>query len=114
MKLRKVGEVIVVEFGTIDLKDQSEFLTLIQKLREMVQQRGGIRLILNMRKVKYISSAVIGSLVILMKKVNSQDGTLTFCCMRDDVLSVFEITNLTEILEIVRTEEVALQAQAQA
>ena len=76
----------------------------------MVDRDGCKSLVLDFQKVQFCSSAVIGKLVILDRKVKSKKGRLRLCAMTPEIREVFQITRLDQVLEIKDTREEALAA----
>jgi anti-anti-sigma factor len=106
--LRTSGKVVVADFMKGELKDEREILRLLDKLGELVQRRSGVNLLLNMSNVTYVSSAGLGAIVSLMKKIKNQSGALRIASLQKDVKEVFEVMQLTKIVAVHATEEEAL------
>ncbi len=108
IRLRTNGKVVVVDFLKGELKDEREILKLLEKLGSMVEKHQHVQLLLNMEKLTYISSAGIGALVSLLKKVCRQNGSMKMCRVTDEVREIFEVMHLTKIFTVVATEEEAV------
>lgn len=106
--LRTNGKVVVVDFLKGELKDEREILKLLEKLGGMIEKRHQVQLLLNMEKLTYISSAGIGALVSLLKKIRRQNGAMKMCRVTDDVHEIFEVMCLTKIFSMLATEEEAV------
>lgn len=104
--LRNSGEVTIAEFLKEEItmyeidKVKKEFLDLIDK------DTGN--LLVNFKKIGFISSVVIAALVYILKKVKEKNGKLKFCELQDKVKEVFEITDLDKVFEIYLTENAAI------
>jgi len=66
------------------------------------------KLILDCTKVQFLASAAIGVFVNLQKKVAAIKGTLIICGLRQDLMRVFEITQLTKLFKFADDEGAAL------
>ena len=57
----------------------------------------GVRLVLDFSEVEYVSSAALGRLINLKKKVGALKGRLLLRHIHPDVLEVFRITRLDQV-----------------
>lgn len=81
-----------------------------QALCQLIESEGRRKLVVNFSSVKSISSAGLGQLVVLHKKVNTHGGTLRFCCIRPEVHGVFAVTKLDRLFDIRESAADALAA----
>jgi len=63
------------------------------------------KLILDFRKVRIMSSAVIGKLVVLNKKTKEDEIQLSFWNLRPKILEVFRITRLHKVFHVTDESE---------
>jgi len=61
---------------------------------------GSYDLVLDLSGVEFLDSAGLHTLVGALKKVRAYDGTLRLIGVRDRVLKIFRITNLTKVFDI--------------
>jgi anti-sigma B factor antagonist len=92
------------------LKDED-----IQALRESIMSvvesaGGGINLILDFCNVRFLSSAVLGLLMRISKRIYERDGQLRLCNIDPKIYEIFKITRLTRIFDI--CEDVGSAAQS--
>jgi anti-sigma B factor antagonist len=92
------------------LVEGNEIEDLGKELYGLIESEGRTKLILNFASVKFISSAGLGKLVVLQKKMNARGGTLRFCCIRPEVHGVFTVTQLDRLFDIRDSEADALAA----
>jgi anti-anti-sigma factor len=96
--------VSVVELeGTLDFNTVGDFEQLLQDSFRKNQYK----LILNMSKLTYISSAGIGVLVGVIKDVRKNKGDIKFANVHPDVYKVFELLDLPGIFHFLKTENEA-------
>ena len=69
-------------------------------LLESLAMHPGMRLVLDLSDVQYLSSAVLGKLINLKKKVGAVRGKVKLRCIHPDLLEVFRITRLDQVFEI--------------
>ena len=82
------------------LKDED-----IQALRESIMSvvesaGGGMNLILDFCNVRFLSSAVLGLLIRISKRIYERDGQLRLCNIDPKIYEIFKITRLTRIFDI--------------
>lgn len=88
-------------------------VTTLKSLRGRVEtllQEGQRRLIVDCARLEFVSSAGIGSLVILHRSVTEMEGTIRFAGANGAVLDVLELMNLGSILNLSPDVEHARQA----
>ena len=71
---------------------------------------GRRKLLLNFNNVEYLSSAALGKLITLNKKLQAAGGRLILCNIDPQIYEVFEITKLDRFFNIQKEEQAALQA----
>jgi len=105
----QVGDVGVVNFLTSQVLDELNVQQLGQELNDLVEKRYMTKMVINFSKVRYLSSAVLGKLISLNKKINAQKGRLALCCINPDILQVFKITRLDKLIPIYDNEDDAVR-----
>ena len=94
------GEVFVVRFKTITVREGPEACRILESIEEAVNSRPGVRLVVDMSKVEYFASLEIGKLVSILKASMRQRGKLAICCLTGAVRDVFDAMKLTVIFDI--------------
>ena len=69
------------------------------------------KMVLNFQGVQFMSSAMIGKLVLLNKKCKASEVALKLCQISPNVLEVFKITRLNQQLDRVSRERDELKEQ---
>jgi anti-sigma B factor antagonist len=100
----KTGDVSVVKFQDRKILDEASIQELGLELFALVEQENRKSILLNFTGVEFLSSAALGKLITLDRKVKSHKGRLKLCNIRPEVLEVFQITKLNKVFDI-RTEE---------
>lgn len=93
-----VGDVVVVEVeGQLIVGNRQE---LKQKVLERLE--GGDReFMIDFQNTGYIDSSGLGVLVSLSKKIREQGGTLRLANLNGDLRTLFELTKLDTLFEII-------------
>ena len=100
----RMGDIGIVRFETAQVLEEMNVQQLGDELRELVEKHYLVKLIINFERVKFLSSAVLGKLISLNKRVVNEKGRLGLCNINDDVRQVFKITRLDKIIPIFETE----------
>ena len=107
--IEEVGEVTIAKFVDKKILDESNIQVIGNHLFALVDEDGRRKIILDFSMVEYLSSAALGKLIILDKKVKAAKAKLRLCCIRPDIYEVFELTRLNKVFEIKGTQEEALE-----
>lgn len=105
---REQDGVIVVNFTDAEILGEAEIQQIGKELMEIGALAGKTeskKLLLNFQGVQFMSSAMIGKLVLLNKKVKSAGIVLRFCCISRNVLEVFRITRLDKVFRILDDDD---------
>ena len=110
LEVSEVGEVTVVRFVDRKILDEANIQKLGEELFHLVEVEGRKSLLLNFTSVDFLSSAALGKLITLDKKVKAHGGKLKLCNIRPEIYEVFEITKLNKLFTIHKDEQSALQS----
>jgi anti-sigma B factor antagonist len=110
LNVSEVGDVSVVRFVDQKILDEAKIQQLGQELFELVEVDGRSKILLNFTSVEFLSSAALGKLITLDKKVKGQDGQLKLSNIRPEIYEVFAITKLNKLFDIKDDEVDALAA----
>jgi anti-sigma B factor antagonist len=91
----------IITFTDEKILEEKDVQGLQESIMSVIESAtGGIKLILDFRNVKFLSSAVLGLLIRVSKKVYENDGQLKLCGIDPKIYKVFKITRLTKIFDI--------------
>jgi anti-sigma B factor antagonist len=110
LEVETIGDVTVVNFVDKKILDEQNIQNIGEQLFGLVEQDGLSRLLLNFGNVEYLSSAALGKLITLNKKVKDASGKLILCNISPQIFEVFEITRLDKFFKIEKDEQTGLQA----
>ncbi len=103
------GDVTIVSFMDKKILDEANIQEIGDELTQLVTKDHRIKLLLNFENVEYLSSAALGKLISLHKRVREHSGQLKLCSIRPEIYEVFKITKLNLLFEIYDDEELALK-----
>jgi anti-anti-sigma factor len=98
-------DVTIVTFEEENILEDQQIRKLERALLPISRKNEQKRLVLNFVKVKFMSSAFLGLLVKVHKRVIEAGGRLPLYNLDPKIHKVFEITQLVRIFDIVRSEE---------
>lgn len=93
-------DVTFVTFEDEKILDEGQIARLQEAFGPIIERNADHRLILNFTNVKFMTSAVLGLLVRVHKKVVELNGTLQLSNLDSNLRRVFEITQLTKVFDI--------------
>lgn len=92
--------------------DDKDMRTLQDSIMAVIEQAGKMNLILDFRNVRFLSSAVLGLLIKISRKIYEQDGQLRLCNIDPKIHEVFKITRLTKVFDIYKDINSAVEGLA--
>ena len=110
LEVEHIGDVTVVNFVDRKILDEQNIQIIGEQLFSLVDEEGWRKILLNFGNVEYLSSAALGKLITLNKKLQTAGGKLILCNIDPQIHEVFEITKLDKFFNIQKEEQAALQA----
>ncbi len=90
----------ITTFTDEKILEEKDIKALQESIMSVIEQAGRINLILDFCNVRFLSSAVLGLLIRISKRVYECDGQLRLCNINPKIYEVFKITRLTKIFDI--------------
>ena len=90
----QTGEVTIIRFVDRKILDEANIQELGIEMFGLVEQEKRKNLLLNFTNVEFLSSAALGKLITLDKKVKANGGRLKLSNIRPEIYEVFAITKL--------------------
>lgn len=106
--IEDVGDVTIAMFVDKKILDESNIEKIGNQLFGLVDEDGRRKVILDFANVEYLSSAALGKLITMDKKVKAAGGKLRLCCIRPEIYEVFAITKLNKLFTIYEDQDKAL------
>ena len=110
LEVEDYNDVTIVRFTDRKILDEPNIQAIGEQLFSLVDEVGRHRLLLNFDNVEYLSSAALGKLLALDKKVKAVQGRLALCNIDPQIYEVFKITRLSDLFKIYEDEQEALQS----
>ena len=109
LDIEDIGDVTVARFVDKKILDESNIQLIGNQLFGLVDDDGRKKIVLDFANVEYLSSAALGKLITMNKKVADSGGKLRLCSIRPDIYEVFAITRLNKVFDIRDTQDQALE-----
>ncbi len=110
LDINEVGDVTVVRFRDQKIVEDINIQELGQEMFRLVESDNCKKLLLNFSSVDFLSSAALGKLITLDKKMKAAGGVLKLSNIRPEIYEVFVITRLNRLFDIKDDEADALAA----
>jgi anti-anti-sigma factor len=108
--LRKQGEVMIVRFGEHSILDEACVKKFADELFQVADRADCQNVLLNFTGVVGLSSAMLGVMLMLRKKISQKRGKLKLCLVGPEIMDIFHATKLGQIFDILGTEQQGLRA----
>jgi len=110
LDVNEVGDVTVVRFRDQKIIEDINIQELGQEMFQLVEIDNRQKILLNFSSVDFLSSAALGKLITMDKKVKTHGGALKLSNIRPEIYEVFAITKLNRLFDIKDDEADALAA----
>lgn len=101
VKVEYGTDVTIGTFHTESILDEQQMRELEAELLAIVERNENKRLMLNFEHVEFMSSAFLGLLVKVHKRVIEAGGTLQLYHLDPKIYKIFDITRLTKVFDII-------------
>ena len=115
ISVKYAGSATVVSFTDERILEEKDINELQESLMSVIESAScKISLILDFGNVRFLSSAVLGLLIRVSKRIYEQEGQLRLCNINPKIYEIFKITRLTKIFDIHTDVESAAEDLSQA
>ena len=108
LRLEEVDNIKIATFIEESLEKADRIKLLEDEFAQLAKDKENVCLILDFANVSYISSAVLGKLVMLRNWIIVGNGKLKLAALRRDILDIFKITRLDRFFQIYPDKRSAL------
>lgn len=102
----------IVTFTDEKILEEKDIQAIGESIMSVIDQADQVNLILDFRDVRFLSSAVLGLLIRVSKRVYERDGQLRLCNIDPKIHEIFKITRLNKIFDICKDLEDATESIA--
>ena len=100
ISVRYAENATIVTLTDEKILEENDIRALQASIMSVIEQAERINLILDFQNVRFLSSAVLGLLIRISKRVYEGDGQLKLCSINPKIYEIFKITRLTKIFDI--------------
>jgi len=90
----------IVAFTDEKILEETDIRALQESVVSVIEQADAMNLVLDFRNVKFLSSAVLGLLIRISKRIYERGGELRLCNIHPKIYEIFRITRLTKVFDI--------------
>ena len=108
MELEDRNPAVIVTVTRPNLSEEENIDLWGKELNDLVDQHGCRQLIVSLQQVQYITSAGLGKLIALHRRLHRKDGRLVVCCAFDTVKDVLHASRLDDYFTITDTIDSAV------
>jgi len=109
LEIQDIGDVTVVRFLDSRIMNPLEIEELGRQIYQVLEYRNCAKLIIDFSSVEFISSAMIGKLISLQRKVKVCKSALRLCNLRREVRDIFHFCTIDRVFDI-REDQAAAMA----
>ena len=110
LSVRERDGVKIIQFADRKILEELAISEIQEELLGLVAANPAISLLVSFKNVEHLSSAALGMLITLNKKVGDVSGALRLSDITPNIFEVFKITRLNRIFQIHDTAELALKS----
>jgi len=103
------GNATIMRFTDEKILEEKDIKALQESITSIIEQAERINLILDFGNVRFLSSAVLGLLIRVSKRIYERDGQLRLCNINPKIYEIFKITRLTKTFDIHNSIESATE-----
>lgn len=100
VKVSNSDGICTVEFTVRNILEQLSINQIEEQLAALAEQHKPINLLLNFTNVEHLSSAALGMLITLHKRIAGDHGQLKLSDIKPPIFEVFKITRLNKVFDI--------------
>lgn len=109
LDIEDVNGVTIARFTDKKILDESNIQIIGNQLFSLVDDDHREKIVLDFTNVEYLSSAALGKLITMDKKVRAAGGKMRLCSIRSDIKEVFKITRLDKLFQIMDDRDKAIE-----
>ena len=102
------GGVTVVKIPNACMLDGEAIQAVGNQLFDLVDKDAKKKLLIDFADIRFMSSQVLGILLTLRRKAEKAGANIVLTCIRQNLMRVFEITNLNKMFDFYASREEGL------
>ena len=98
IQIRESGDFIFVTFTDSRILDETKIQENGSRLMSLIDEHSAKRMCLDFRNVSFMSSGMLGKIILFAKKCRSSNIELRLCEIDPAIMEVFKLMNLNQSL----------------
>ena len=108
--IRKIGDTAIINLDSSIERGSKEDIDNLKEQCHQLQDEGIRNIILNMNEVENAPSIVLGTIIVLQKRMKTSDGEVAIMNPTDRLTRILEITKMDKIIGVFNSENEALSS----
>lgn len=108
--VHNIGGITTVEFADKNIVEEASIQKIGEELTQIVERESNPRLLVDFQNVEHLSSAALGTLITLNKRIRQKGGQLRLASIDPQIYEVFVITKLNKLFQIHDDHDKALNS----
>ena len=113
INIKYAGNATIIGFTDQKILEERDIKALSESIMSIIEQAERINLVLDFGNVRFLSSAVLGLLIRISKRIYEREGQLKLCRINPKIYEIFKITRLTKTFDIYDDIEAAIEDLSQ-
>ena len=105
---RREGDILLVYFEDVSIIDEANINELGHEFLDLLNQPDNEKIVVNLENVGFMSSAMIGKLILFAKECKAGKVRLRLCKINENLQQVFDLMNLHKVFLIDKEESVSI------
>jgi anti-sigma B factor antagonist len=102
--------ILIIEFLDPRILDEGKLQSVARDVVAAIEKSDEDNIILDFQHVQFMSSSMLGKLVLIDKKCKEFKAKLRLCGISDEIRTVFKITKLDKVFKIDSDQAAAVKA----
>lgn len=108
LMVQRLSDIHVIEFMEKSIVDQVTIEQIKHDLLALVEKSGHPKFVISFENVSHISSAMLGVLMTVNKRIKEENGALRLAAISPSIMEVFKLTRLDKMLKIYKSTDDAV------
>ncbi len=108
LEIQEIDDVTVIRFRDARITHPMEIEELGRQLYQALEVKNCTKLVIDFSPVEFLSSATIGKLISLNRKVKHCKSALRLCNLRPELRDLFHFCNLERVFDIREDQAAAI------
>lgn len=110
LRVRRQDSITLVEFIDRNILDEANIQAIGEEITALVDAENSPRLAISFSNVDHLSSAALGALITIDRRVRNKSGQLRLSNIDPQIYEVFVITRLNKLFQIHETVDDAVKS----